>query len=163
MDTDKHISNIVIKNNENTPDISTFNENKNILNSTLTHNENTSDHSTTLLSESGFLNVTPCLCENHAISIEKILASISDSDEGLKRLKIIRNKYLSNPLIGYLNINSLRGDKFLLLKDIISDCPIEVLCVDKTKLSYDYTDAQFLIDGYQYPPFRTYETCSFMR
>ena len=78
-----------------------------------------------------FLNVTPCLCENHDISIEKILASISDADEGLRRLKIFRTKYLSNPLIGYLNINSLCGDKFLLLKDIISDFPIDVLCIDE--------------------------------
>ena len=40
------------------------------------------------------------------------------------------------------------------MKDIITENPIEVLCIDETKMSYDYTDAQFLIDGYQFPPFR---------
>jgi len=69
-------------------------------------------------------------------------------------LKTIREKYKQNPLIGYLNINSLRGDKFLYLKDILTRTPIDVFCVDETKLTYDFTDALFQIDGYQFPPFR---------
>ena len=114
----------------------------------------------------GFLDETPSIGENQNTSIENILASKSNLDDGLEHLNNIRKKYLANPLLGYLNINSLRGDKFLLLKDIITENPIEVLCIDETKLSYDYTDAQFLIDGYQFPPFRrdrTYEKFSFTR
>ena len=30
----------------------------------------------------------------------------------------------------------------------------EILCIDETKLTSDFTTAQFHIDGYHYPPFR---------
>ena len=59
---------------------------ENILNSTTLHTEYTSDHST-LLNESGFLDETPRLCENHDISIEKITASTSNDGEGLNQMK----------------------------------------------------------------------------
>ena len=32
--------------------------------------------------------------------------------------------------------------------------PIDILCLDESKLSYDFPDAQFHIEGYKYPPFR---------
>ena len=31
---------------------------------------------------------------------------------------------------------------------------MQVLCIDETKLSESFPDAQFHIEGYQYPPFR---------
>ena len=122
-DTDNHISKILsINSNENTSDKFSLDDTENILNSTTLHTEYTSDHST-LLNESGFLDETPRLCENHDISIEKILASTSNDDEGLNQLKNIRKKYLSNPLIGYLNINSLRAINFFFLKILFQIAP----------------------------------------
>ena len=66
----------------------------------------------------------------------------------------MREKFIQNPLIGYLNINSLRGDKFIHLKDILLSTPIDIICIDETKLTYDFTDALFQIDGCHFPPLR---------
>ena len=35
-----------------------------------------------------------------------------------------------------------------------AESPIDILCVDKTKLDSSYPDAQFQINDYQFPPFR---------
>ena len=75
-------------------------------------------------------------------------------DGTLKDFKTLRAKYILNPTVGYLNINSLRGDKFHHLKMLCTETPIEVLCVDETKLTADFPDAYFKIDGYKHPPFR---------
>jgi len=72
----------------------------------------------------------------------------------LNIFRSMRRKYHSNPLLGYLNINSLRGDKFRLLRDLITNIPIEILCLDETKLTNDFNDALFFIEGYQFPPYR---------
>ena len=102
------------------------------------------------LSENNF-DDTPVIPEN-LISFEDIVPP--DETNSLADLKIMREKFIQNPLIGYLNINSLRGDKFLQLKDILLRTPIDIFCVDETKLTYDFTDALFQIDGYQFPPLR---------
>ena len=72
----------------------------------------------------------------------------------LSELVNVRKKYLSNLFIGYLNINSLRGDRFRLLEDLLIHTPFEIIFIDETKLTNDFTDACFKIDGYQYPPLR---------
>ena len=74
-------------------------------------------------------------------------------DGTLKDFKILREKFFLNPIVGYLNINSLRGNKFHHLM-LCTETPIEVLCVDETKLTADFPDAYFKIGGYKYPPFR---------
>ena len=89
------------------------------------------------------------------ISCEDInLPNETNETNDLTELKSLREKYIQNPQIGYLNINSLRGDKFLYLRDILLNTPIDIFCVDETKLTYDFTDALFQIDGYQFPPLR---------
>ena len=62
-----------------------------------------------------------------------------------------RKKDLKNPKIGYLNINSLRN-KILSLKEILHKALIDILCIDETKL--DETFAQFIIENFQFTPFR---------
>ena len=57
-------------------------------------------------------------------------------------------------MIGYININSLRGVKFRLIKDFLIETPFNILCIDETKLSHEFTDAQFEIEGYQFPNYR---------
>ena len=66
----------------------------------------------------------------------------------------LKSKNFKNPCIAYLNINSLRGDKFTQLKEMLSYVKPEILCIDETKLTSDFSTAQFHIDGYHYPPFR---------
>ena len=82
------------------------------------------------------------------------LVSNENAEGGLEVLKDLKQKYINNPCMGYLNINSLRGQKFTDLKEILRDCPLEILCIDETRLNSNFTTAQFHINGYQYPPFR---------
>ena len=65
----------------------------------------------------------------------------------------LRKRFLYNPLIGYININSLK-EKVIPLREVLSNVPIDVLCVDETKLESSFLDHQFKIEGYQFPPFR---------
>ena len=58
-----------------------------------------------------------------------------------------------NPLKSYININSLK-EKVIPWREILSNAPIDVLCVDETKLDSIFPDHQFKIEGYQFPPFR---------
>ena len=64
-----------------------------------------------------------------------------------------RKAYQNNPLIGYININSLR-EKIVSLREVLSKAPIDILCVDETKLDASFPDHQFKISGYQFPPLR---------
>ena len=50
-------------------------------------------------------------------------------------------------MIGSLNINSLRY-KIIDLRQILSCAPLEVLAVNETKLSDQFPDSQFIVDGY---------------
>ena len=61
----------------------------------------------------------------------QILTKNIDSD--LETLARLSRSYHSNPMIGYLNINSTRN-KIVQLSDICKASPIEILCIDETKL-----------------------------
>ena len=41
-----------------------------------------------------------------------------------------------------------------MLSDILSHIPLDIICIDETKLTIDFPDSLFNIDGYQYPPLR---------
>ena len=56
-------------------------------------------------------------------------------------------------MIGYLNINHFEN-KVINFREICHQAPIDIICVDETKLDSSYPDSQFHIDGYQFPPFR---------
>ena len=64
-----------------------------------------------------------------------------------------RKTYEKNPIIGYVNLSSLRT-KMLNLKEILHKAPIDILCIDETKLDETFPDAQFMIENYQFSPFR---------
>ena len=64
-----------------------------------------------------------------------------------------RKTYEKNPIIEYLNINSLRT-KILNLKEILHKAPIDILFIYKTKLDETFPDAEFMIENYQFPSFR---------
>ena len=65
----------------------------------------------------------------------------------------VREAYSKNSILGYLNINSLRN-QIINLRDAVAKVPIDILCVDETKLDESFPDSQFLIENYQFPPFR---------
>ena len=71
----------------------------------------------------------------------------------MKGLSKLRKAYLNSPIIGYLNIKSLK-EKIVCLTEIISTYKIDILCIDETKLDTSFPDSQFKIDGYQFPLFR---------
>ena len=65
----------------------------------------------------------------------------------------IRNTYPNNPIIGYLNINTLQN-KIISLREIIAKAPLDVFCVDETKLDDSFPNSQFILENFQFPPFR---------
>ena len=63
------------------------------------------------------------------ISVPQITRSAAD----LEMLQNDRLKFLHNPLIAYLNINSLRN-KLIDLGKILKDLPLDYLVISETKL-----------------------------
>ena len=53
----------------------------------------------------------------------------------------LRKAYPNNPIIGYLNINSLK-EKIICLRDFISTSTIDMLCIDETKLDTSFPDSK---------------------
>ena len=85
---------------------------------------------------------------------QNISQNVSENfDSDFKKLKVLRVENDSNRIAANLNINSL-GEKINHLREICKDSPIDVLCVDETKIDSSYPDAQFQINDYQFPPFR---------
>ena len=79
--------------------------------------------------------------------------SFSNLDLDLCNLQLLKQKYHSNPFISYLNINSL-SNKNDALRQICKTAPLEILCVDETKLDSSFPNSQFRIDGYIFHPYR---------
>ena len=76
--------------------------------------------------------------------------SFSNLHLDLYHLQLLKRKYLSNPFISYLNINSL-SKKIDALRQICKIYPLEILRVDETKLDSSFPNSQFRIDGYISP------------
>ena len=74
-------------------------------------------------------------------------------DSDLQKLRVLRVKNDSNPIVAYLNINSL-GEKKNLLREICKESPVDILYADETKIYSSYPDAQFQINDYQFSPIR---------
>ena len=62
----------------------------------------------------------------------------------------LRTKYQNNPLIGFLNINSLRN-KITDLKLVMEKCLPDILVIEETKLNSDFKTEIFLVNNYQKP------------
>ena len=58
-----------------------------------------------------------------------------------------RVNFLHNPLIDYLNINSLRN-KVIDLGEILKDLPLDYLVISETKLDESFPSSQLKRDGY---------------
>ena len=70
--------------------------------------------------------------------------NINDID--LTNLISLKGDNLKNPFPSYLNINSLRN-KIVDFKQILQQTGIEIVAVSETKLSEEFPDSQFFIDG----------------
>ena len=94
--------------------------------------------------------------ELESVSDCQIVQSNSFSNFGidLYNLQRLKQKYHSNPFISYLTIHSL-SIKIDALRQICKTAPLEILCVDETKLDSSFPNAQFRIDGYILPPYRS--------
>ena len=88
---------------------------------------------------------------DNAQSEIKDLTEKSKSD--LLGLIKLRKENPNDLNIAYLNINNLR-EKIISLREIYIKSSIDVLCVNETKLDASYPNAQFHIEGYQFPPCR---------
>ena len=62
----------------------------------------------------------------------------------------LRTKNPNNPLIGFLNINSLRN-KIIDLRLVMERCLPDILVIEETKLNSDFKTEIFLINNYQRP------------
>lgn len=56
--------------------------------------------------------------------------------------------FLHNPLIGYLNLNSLRN-KVIHLGEILKDLPLDYLVISETTFNESFPNAQFKLNGYE--------------
>ena len=79
----------------------------------------------------------------------------TDSDQSMSSCDIdrffgVRIKYSNNPVIGFLNINSLRN-KIIDLRLIVERCKPDVLVIGETKLNASFKTETLSIDGYQNP------------
>ena len=68
--------------------------------------------------------------------------SFSNLDLDLYNLQLLKQKYHSNLFISYLNINSL-SNKIGALRQICKISPLEIPCVDETKLDSSFPNSQF--------------------
>ena len=73
-----------------------------------------------------------------------ILILTNDFDSDIDGLINFRKAFQNNPLIGYININSLR-EKIVSLREVLSKASIDILCIDETKLDASFPDHQFKV------------------
>ena len=79
----------------------------------------------------------------------KLDLSVSKSSAAdLEMLQDDRLKLLHNPLIAYLNINSLRN-KVNDLGEILKDLPLDYMVISETKLDESFPNSQFKLNGYE--------------
>ena len=69
-------------------------------------------------------------------------------ETGLQQLQEDRLKHHKNPLIGYLNINSLRN-KITDLRVIMTILSLDYLILSETKIDESFSTSQFNVEGYE--------------
>ena len=74
--------------------------------------------------------------------------SVSNQSSDLQILSKNRLKHPTNPLIGYLNINSLRN-KIIDVREVIGKHSLDYFVISETKLDESFPYAQFNISNYE--------------
>ena len=70
--------------------------------------------------------------------------------QSLHEIAIKRKKYINNPLISYLNVNSIRN-KIHDIRNLTTQILPTILAISETKIDHSFPNAQFFIEGYQNP------------
>ena len=68
----------------------------------------------------------------------------------LRYLRELCKEFANNPIIGYLNINSLRN-KIVDLRQVLHESELDIITISETKLSDEFPNPQFNIEGYYNP------------
>ena len=90
---------------------------------------------------------------NNSKNISENLSNFSDEDdyeESLHGIAKMRQKYIDNPQISYLNVNSLRN-KIHDIRNLTSQISPTILAISETKIDNSFPDSQFFIENYQNP------------
>ena len=87
-----------------------------------------------------------CLTPSTCLTV----SSISDPSDDLENLFGLRAQYHNHPLIGFLNINSLRY-KIIDLRIIVEKFLPDILVIEETKLNSEFKNKEFLMNNYQKP------------
>ena len=74
--------------------------------------------------------------------------SLSDQSLDLQILSKNRVKYPTNPLIAYLNIDSLRN-KIIDVREVIGKLSLDHVFISETKLDESFPSAQLIISSYE--------------
>ena len=72
-----------------------------------------------------------------------------NSDDITDGVKTSRLKYIQNPIIAQMNINSIRNKFETLVSPVTSD--IDILMISETKIDESFPLSQFMIDGFSIP------------
>ena len=66
----------------------------------------------------------------------------------LHKLKLIRKAHLNNPIIGYLNLNSLRNNIHE-MREVFGDLSLDYFVLAETKINDEFPNSQFLLKNYE--------------
>ena len=109
------------------------------------------DYRSNIINDASSYNNQNCIENNKNISNN--ISQISDNDINEQDLHGIiekRHKYINNPQISYLNVNSLRN-KIHNIRNLTTQLLPSILALSETKLDNSFPDSQFFIQGYQNP------------
>ena len=65
----------------------------------------------------------------------------------LHKLNLIKKAHLNNPIIGYLNLNSLRN-KIHEVREFFGDLLLDYFVLAETKINDEFPNSQFLLENY---------------
>ena len=85
-----------------------------------------------------------------SLSAPSIESTQLDGSNEFREIFILRTKNPNNPLIGFLNINSLRN-KMIDLRLVVEKCLTDILVIEETKINSDFKTEIILINNYQKP------------
>ena len=107
-----------------------------------------------ILANNSIVSLNKCFLEQHTPSSTNIFLSDSDlrrTSSLTTKLQILHHEKLihnKNPMIGYLNINSLQN-KLTDLRVILKYLSLDYFVLSETKLDESFPKAQFTLDGYK--------------
>lgn len=101
-----------------------------------------------VFSDSSETQNSPLLLQNEIDDLNQTHNSNSEPESPLDSICKLRVANPDNPLLGYLNINSLRN-KIVDVREIMSKFSPDYFVLAETKLDESFPTAQFNIDGYE--------------